>query len=103
MRSDPIEITVTEVDIICGKREDCCECPWALATKRAFPAASEVNVDYGTISFYHGDQVFMADTPEKVLDWMDDYDTDRRPVKPTSASLVFEILDRAAEDEREGQ
>lgn len=93
MRSDPIEITVTLKDIAGGVREDCAYCPIALAVKRAFPLASEVTVDYNDLSFYHGSQIFSADVPQHVADWMDSFDH-ARGVQPVSFPLVFEISER---------
>jgi hypothetical protein len=74
LMTDPIEITVLPSDIAAGVKEDCHNCPIALAVKRAFPAATHVTVDGQCIDFNHGKQHFYWASSDAIDEFIADFD-----------------------------
>lgn len=84
-------IEVTQEDINKGIPRQCALCPVALATKRA--SGRELQVTKNKILMFSnisGEKAQWIQLPEKVVDFIQVYDTTRKKLKPFSFELEID-------------
>lgn len=91
-----IELEVTAEDICAGKPGEACNCPVALALKRALPNWQDVQVD-GAVSVRVLDEEFEWHSSE-VNTFVERFD-EGLPVWPFKTRAVFELVDGGGFDD----
>lgn len=84
------KISVTQEDIDTGVKKSCWKCPVALAIRREFPLAKDVEVGGTSYSFQLGNREYSGTLPESASDFIRKYDYDSKML-PGPFTFILEV------------
>lgn len=81
-----VDVEVTQEDIASGKRYNSCQCPIAMATKRAVGPGIDAYVGLGFADLWKASKLVKIRLPESANKFVDAFDSGK-PVEPATFPL----------------